>query len=234
MHVLMRAGGRGVHSAKVSTTVFNPTASAPPRSWQLIQAGLTLIAAAGFVVRGVLTATGTGFSDNASRTTGVGLASLAALLAFAAAALALRSPRAAALPLAGALALELTVLGNYVAPPRLITALPLFAALALAVVRPMPDVQDRREGIAPSPGRTAAAAVALTLMVPVGFMYLTTGLVAPAPDVFGVYALFAALVVVAVRLAQRRSLWVLAVPAASAALWFLVLLAGGELLDWSP
>lgn len=199
-----------------------------------MQAGLTLIAAASFTVRGVLTAAGIGLPDNDSHATGVALASLAALLAFAAAALALRSPRAAALPLAGALVLELTVLGNYVAPPRLVTALPLFAAFALAVVPQMPRVQDRREGTAPSPGRTAAAAVALTLMVPVGFMYLTTGLVAPAPDVFGVYALFAALVVIAVRLARRHSWWVLAVPAASAALWFLVLLAGGELLDWSP
>lgn len=227
--------GRVHPSGVTSTSTSSPAVPVTGRAARLTAAGLSLLAAAAFGVRAVLTALDDDLPADSSTGAGVALASLAAALSVGAAgALAARSLRLAAIPLAAALALELVVLGRYVAPPRLVTAIPLVFALAVCLGWPGRPSGAGRPAAPRSWGRTAAAGGALALMVPIGFMYLTTGLVAPAPDVFGVYVLFAVLVVVAVRLARRHSWWVLAVPVASAALWFLVLLAGAQLRGWSP
>lgn len=81
-------------------------------------------------------------------------------------------------------------------------------------------------------GRTVVAVVGLLLMLPVGFFYLTSGLVVPGPWLVALWALFVALLLTAVQLARRRSWWVPAVPAAAFALWLLVLSLGGQLLGW--
>ena len=146
---------------------------------------------------------------------------------------ALRSLRSAAVPLAGALLLELLVLSVIdVAPPRLVNAIPLMFALALALVfgRPGPE-QSPAQG---SPQRRVATAAALALMAPIGVAYLSTGLVAPSPDVLGAYALFGLLLGGAVWLARRRSWWVIAVPIVSAGIWPLMVWAGETYLNWSP
>ena len=81
-------------------------------------------------------------------------------------------------------------------------------------------------------GRTVVAVLGLLLMLPVGYFYLTSGLVVPGPWLFVLWAMFLVLLVVAVLLARRRSWWVPAVPAAAFALWLLVLSLGGQLLGW--
>ena len=67
---------------------------------------------------------------------------------------------------------------------------------------------------------------------PVAWWRLVTGLVAPVPDLFGVYAVFPALAVLVVRLGRRRSWWVLAVPPVTAELWFLLMWIGEAPLGW--
>jgi hypothetical protein len=194
------------------------------------QTALSLVAAALFAVRAVRTASGDGLPPDHPATAGVLLAATALLLSVGAGALALRSTRLAALPLAAVLSLELVVLDDHVAPPRLLAALPLMGALALALV---PRAPGRPPHSSSNRTRQVLTAVALVLMAPIGFFYLTTGLVAPAPDVFGAYAVFGLLVAVAVHLARRRSWWVLTVPPVSVALWFLMLWVGESVLGWS-
>lgn len=173
-------------------------------------------------------------SDLDDGSAGVALASTAAILALAAAITALRSLRLAALPLAGALLLELLVLNELVdvAPPRLVNAIPLMFALALALASGRSDTE--RSPAPESAPRRMATIVALVLMVPIGFVYLVTGLVAPWPDVIGAYVLFALLLLAAVSLARRESWWVVAVPFVSVGMWPLMLWAGETYLNWSP
>lgn len=210
-----------------------------------LQTGLALLAATVLGFRTVRTANGQAVPDTetASHILGAALTASAGAGAVAAAVLLLasrRRPAAAALALT--LGLELFVLDLLAAPPRLVTALPLSLALALFLAtgpsRPddnFPAGTDAPSGSAPQrPLRTAAIVVALLLMLPVGFQYLMSGLVVPAPDLFGMYALFAILLAGAAVLARRRSWWALAVPPIAAALWFLVISLGGHYLGWQP
>jgi hypothetical protein len=81
--------------------------------------------------------------------------------------------------------------------------------------------------------RNVLTVVALGLMVPVGFGYLATGLVASGADLLGAYALFAMLLTAAVWLAVKRSWWVVAMPFVSVGFLVLMLWFGGRFLDWS-
>ena len=192
-----------------------------------VQVCLALIAAAIFGLRTARTAIGQGVPevDTTSHVLGALAVGAAAGLAIAAAVFVLTSRRGPALAALGtALLMELVVLGGIAAPPRLITALPLGLAMVLFV-------RSRPASSASTP-RTAAAVVALLLMLPVGFQYLVSGLVVPSPDLFGMYALFALLLVGAALLARRRSWWVLAVPPLGAGLWFLLISLGGEYFGW--
>ena len=196
---------------------------------------LSLLAALILVFRAIRTATQDGpLAD--FEVVGIVQASIAAVLAIAGAAMAARSGRRAALPIGGALVVEVLLL-HALAPPRLITAIPLLFALALVMVpaRPEGDTRtgDTRTGDARTV-RNVLTVVALGLMVPVGFAYLATGLVAPAPDLLGAYALFAVLLTATVRLAVRRSWWVVAMPLLSVGFFVLMLQLGERFLDWSP
>lgn len=191
------------------------------------QVVLSQIAAGVFAYRAIRTA------DLGDQWAGFFLVSLAALFALAAAVTAFRSPRWAALPLAGALFLELFVLDQFfgVAPPRLINAIPLLFALALAAVPgPLGGLAQPTRASQPL---SVATVISLVAMVPIGLLYLLTGLVAPAPDLFAAYVLFALLLGVAVWLARQRSWWVIAVPIVSAGLWPLMVWMGETFLDWS-
>ncbi len=70
------------------------------------------------------------------------------------------------------------------------------------------------------PAWVVVAVLALVLMLPIGFFYLTSGLVVPGPWLFLLWALYLALVVLAIRLTMRRSWWVAAVPVGAALLWW--------------
>ena len=199
----------------------------------LAQAGLALLAAAVYAFRAISTATGAGLPDGEPTGAGVVLAAVAALLTVGAAALTFRSARAAAVPLGVVLVAELALLDRYVAPPRLVTALPLVFALALALAPP-----GARAGRAGRTGTGTTAqrvlsVVSLLMLAPVGFMYLMAGLVVPGLWLLAMYALLVVLVVVAVLLARRGSWWVLAVPPVGAVLWFAILNAGERFLGWT-
>lgn len=190
-------------------------------------AGFAFLAAVVSAVRAVRTGLDGG-------STGVALAAVASLLALLGAAAAFRSLRLAALVIAVALLLELLILDRYgnVAPPRLINAIPLLFALALALVSGLSRTE--RSAVGGSRLQKIATIVALALMVPIGFTYFVTGLVAPTPDVYGAYTIFALLLGGAVWLARRRSWWVVAVPIVSAGIWPLMVWAGETYLNWSP
>ena len=195
------------------------------------QVAFAVVAAVVFGVRVARTAAGDAVPDESATTAGVILGLLAVGLSLLGAALVHRG-RAAAPPLALALLLELSVLDRFLSPPRLVTAIPLVFALALALVPA--STWSRRGDRGVDTARTVAVVVARLLMVPVGFYYLMTGLVAPAPDLYGAYALFGVLLLATVLLARRRSWWTLAVPPLSAGLWLLMLWAGETYLDWQP
>lgn len=208
------------------------TALAPlagPASRHLVPSGIALVAAAIFVFRAVRTALGDGLPPGEPVGPGVAWAGAAAALALAGAAVVRRSRMAAALAWTLALVLEFLVLDGYAAPPRLIAAIPLFAALALTVATP-----SRTGGVvAQQRERQVAGIVALVAMGPVGFFYLLSGLVVPGPWLFGFYALFGAWLVLAVWLYRRRSWWALAVPPVAFATWMGLLSLGENLLGWT-
>lgn len=220
---------------EVATTRTSADRESLSRGRSVAVLALSLLAALILVFRAIRTATQDGpLAD--FEVVGIVQASIAAVLAIAGAAMAARSGRRAALPIGGALVVEVLLL-HALAPPRLITAIPLLFALALVMVpaRPEGDTRtgDTRTGDARTV-RNVLTVVALGLMVPVGFAYLATGLVAPAPDLLGAYALFAVLLTATVRLAVRRSWWVVAMPLLSVGFFVLMLQLGERFLDWSP
>jgi hypothetical protein len=79
-----------------------------------------------------------------------------------------------------------------------------------------------------------AAVVAALLHLVCGWFYLASGLVAPGWAVLSLLVWWLVLAVVGVRLALRRSYWVLAVPVVAAVTWFAVMWFGGEVLGWTP
>ena len=200
------------------------------------QVALTLLATTMLGLRTLRTANGQTLAEpNASVQAWGAVAAGTATAATAVASVLLlaqrRRPAAAAL--VAALGLELIVLERVAAPPRLVTALPLVFSLALFALvgrRPAGGAAPRGEA-APS-WRTAAGVVALVLMVPVGLLYLMSGLVVPAPALYAVYLMYGLLLAAAALLARRRSTWALAVPPAALGLWFLVVTLGGEYLGW--
>lgn len=203
---------------------------------------LTLVAACGlaaavFVFRAVRTLVD-GWPPSGADVVGAVLALLAAALTVLAVLMARRDLRRAGIPLAWALLLELALLDQFAAPPRYVAALPIMLALAVALV---PEVRGRRDasargeaGTATDPWRRVTTVIAFVLMLPVGFAYLSSGLVAPVPDVFAVYLIFGFFVAGAVRLASMRSLWVLAVPFVASGTWLLMIWMGESFLGWAP
>jgi len=104
---------------------------------------------------------------------------------------------------------------------------------ALVVVTPGAQTLEVTTITTSATVRNVLTVVALVLMVPVGFAYLATGLVASGVDLLGAYALFAVLLAATVWLAVRRSWWVVAMPFVSAGVFVLMLRLGGRFLDWS-
>ncbi len=171
--------------------------------------------------------------------------SLLALVALAAAGAVFRAPHVAgALSLAalvGALAADWLP----AAPPRLLALLPLGLATGLLLVRPssrgdgdQPDSDvasstDLSAGQQPGWAR-ALGWVGVVLHVVAAFPYLVSGLVAPLYGIAFLWVLWAALLVVALRLRVQRPAWTPLVPVTAVALWQGVMLLGGALLGWQP
>ena len=75
-------------------------------------------------------------------------------------------------------------------------------------------------------------AVGFVLLGLAGFVYLVSGLVVPLPWLIGLWGVWVALAVHAVR--RRRQPWtVLATAGVAAVVWVAVVSLGGALLDWT-
>lgn len=213
-------------------TSRSPDRPSSERVTVMTQAGLCGFAAIVSILRAVRTGTlehqGVEVPDE---TRGVALASIAALLALGAAAVTFRSRRWAAIPLAAALLMELTVLLNVVAPPRIVNAIPLLFALGLAIA---PAGWDPvRVSVASGQMRSLVAVVSIGLMVPLGLAYLIgPHIIAPYPDIYISYLLYAVLVTVTMVLARRRSWWIAAIPFVSTGLFLLMVQIGVAYRDW--
>ena len=79
----------------------------------------------------------------------------------------------------------------------------------------------------------AAAVLAAVAHLVVGYLYAVSGLVVPGYALIPLWIWWGVQAWLLVRLAARGSWWVLAVPPVSAASWWLTLMAGGTLLDWT-
>jgi hypothetical protein len=63
--------------------------------------------------------------------------------------------------------------------------------------------------------------------------YASSGLVAPTWAVAGLLAIWAALLLIGLRLRTRRPVWMLLVPVLDAAIWVAVVWAGDVFLGWT-
>lgn len=77
----------------------------------------------------------------------------------------------------------------------------------------------------------AWAGLAVHLVLGVGYAF--TGLLAPSWAVALLWVIWLALLVAAVMLRRRRPWWTAAVPLVAAALWFLAITLGEQLLGWT-
>ena len=84
----------------------------------------------------------------------------------------------------------------------------------------------------PTWGARAATLLGFALLALVGFVYLVSGLVVPAPWLLVVWAVWVASAAFAVHNRHRPGI-VLAVPVVAMVLWVAILSAGGAFLDWS-
>ncbi|MBB1515728.1 hypothetical protein H5398_07045 [Tessaracoccus sp. MC1679] len=81
--------------------------------------------------------------------------------------------------------------------------------------------------------KRALGILGLALHVVVGYLYLTAGLVTPAPWLVGFLLLWVVLLVVGIYLFRRHPLWVLLVPVLALGLLIGGVSLGGALLGWT-
>jgi hypothetical protein len=81
--------------------------------------------------------------------------------------------------------------------------------------------------------RYVVAGLAMAAMVPIGFFYLSSGLVAPLWAVIALVAVWIGLVVVGIVWFRHHPLRLPALPVIAALLWFVVLTLGERLLGWT-
>lgn len=201
-------------------------ANGPPQSSarHIVAAGL---AGAGAALLGVkaVAAFGAGPDDALAPLAGSCLALLAGA-ALVAGVSALQAPDLARMLLA--VALGGALLGDFLvaAAPRHLYLLPLAIATGLMFVTP-----GAAEG-----GRSTKANVlgwlGVALHAAVGLLYLVSGLAVPAYGVLFLWALWAGLLVVALRLLRDRPSRTPVVPVVAAGLWFAIVQLGGVLLGW--
>jgi hypothetical protein len=123
------------------------------------------------------------------------------------------------------------------APPHLLAVLPLTAATVLLLLQMPASVDGAVTGPAgqgPTGGwRSAVGWAGIALQVLVGFLYLMSGLMVPAPWVAVLWLLWAALFAVAVRVRGRRPVWTPLVALLSVVLWWAAISAGEMVLGWT-
>ena len=77
------------------------------------------------------------------------------------------------------------------------------------------------------------AALAGLAMLPIGYLYLVSGLAVPGYALIPLWIWWLVQAWYLVRLAARGSWWTPAVPVVAFGSWWLVLMIGGNLLDWT-
>jgi len=82
-------------------------------------------------------------------------------------------------------------------------------------------------------GATIAWWVGLAAHLVMGFYYAVSGLLAPLWAVAGLLVIWVILLVVGLRLRNRRPWWMLAVPVADLVIWLIVITAGEVFLGWT-
>jgi len=75
--------------------------------------------------------------------------------------------------------------------------------------------------------------VGIAMQLLVGFPYLISGLIVPAPYLLGLWLVWVAFAVAAVGLLRRRPAMVPLVPLAAAGSWFGLLALGAHFLHWT-
>lgn len=116
------------------------------------------------------------------------------------------------------------------APPRHLYLLPLAIATGLVFIAPParpPTGQDR------SMWPDVPGWLGVVLHAAVGLLYLMSGLTVPAYGVLFLWALWAVLLVIALRLLRDRPSRTPAVPVAAAGLWFVIVYLGRMFLGWT-
>ncbi|MDP8969776.1 MAG: hypothetical protein M3N52_04640 [Actinomycetota bacterium] len=138
----------------------------------------------------------------------------------------------------GLLAVVMDV-GGGGAPPRVIPAVVILAGGVLArfaagrdPARQAAQPGGGSPGVAGSPAAAAVGWLGVAAQVAVIVPFLAIGLVAPAWAVVVLYALWAALLALALRLRRAHPLATLLVPPATFALMVGLLMAGGSVFDW--
>ncbi|MDQ3784425.1 MAG: hypothetical protein M3360_06040 [Actinomycetota bacterium] len=79
----------------------------------------------------------------------------------------------------------------------------------------------------------ALRVLGFVLHVLVGFIYVSSGLIVPGLYLFALWALWGALLALAI-LKRENALYVFATPFIAAALWLVVVPGLGGLFDWTP
>ncbi|MGH4013936.1 MAG: hypothetical protein ACRDSL_08410 [Pseudonocardiaceae bacterium] len=160
---------------------------------------------------------------------------LVAGVALAAAATALRAPRVSGGLMLAAIAGALVADQLPAAPPRNLALLPLAIAAGLMLVAAgVPMHEGARSAPQPPAWATALGWLGIGLHAAVAWLYLASGLVAPGYGVVVLWALWAALLVFALRLRRNRPAWTPLVAVPAAGLWFLVMYLGEAALGWQP
>lgn len=81
--------------------------------------------------------------------------------------------------------------------------------------------------------RLVLGLIGIGLYLPLGILYLGSGLVMPYPWAFGMWALWLGGFALLARVFSRGRLLTPTVPAAALVLWVLIVLAGEQLLGWT-
>ncbi len=197
----------------------------PASAMRLVAVAFSVLAAAILAIRAFFTATQPGYLGWAALI----LCALAALSSVAAAVAVARGSAWALPGVALAVVLAAVVEVMPVAPPRLVSLLAALVAGAAAAA-------SARENDAPTSRagwQTVLGWVAFGLYLPIGLLYLISGLVVPLYGVALLLAAWTVLLIVLFRLLATRPAWTLLIPALAVALWVGVLAFGGSVLNWT-
>lgn len=84
-----------------------------------------------------------------------------------------------------------------------------------------------------SPAATISGIVGIVLYVAIGFVYLASGLVVPAPWLFPLWGIWLVGLYLLIRVFRIRRAWTPLIAVGAAAFWWLYVTLGGLYLGWT-